>query len=40
MVVAPCAGVASGGEEFYWVAASPKIRIVQNWYEEFRDREQ
>jgi hypothetical protein len=37
--------VSADGQRFIMVApveevAPPKIRIVQNWYEEFRDREQ
>ena len=43
----PTYDVSADGQRFVMVAlieeegfAPPKIRIVQNWYEEFRDREQ
>jgi hypothetical protein len=39
--------VSAAGQRFVTIApvegeeaAPPKIRVVQNWYEEFRDREQ
>lgn len=43
----PSYGVSTDGQRFVTIAPatkkrrrSPRIHVVQNWYEEFRDREQ